>query len=605
MKNARQGSALLVVLGLMAFLSISALAFASFMRYARAPSSYTRRTAAARNLVKAAFARAVDAIDKGINDHPHPNLVSPRGADPLSNTWLDRVYTVTNDVSGIAEGDTVTPLTLEALAYVPPYLVNTLRWYSRRSPTAMWKTLDYDAGRYVYAAVDISDYLDINRILANRPRSSAPHTRFSLSYLFEHDGSENFRSQEHKAHGEKTADWDTWMENFREVDEDTRIVSFKSKIPLISIADFNMAMGKRGKIEPFLSPFCEFVTKNEIDAFDNTTYAEGGKTYADLRRMTICTDGLFPRKEKVEGSPDGKAHDLNDAKCQPFQIGYLKEKNHKLSDAFLGVKLNDDFNNAAGGYNILSGLGCAALLDYLDEDHLPVSLAVPTTERIPMICGIQTTLGENGIEFVTLDTEPAGGIRLQNPKVVRKINSNTQEVEVKLSFKLSPAFARAVAMGDITTLVCFPFSHRDEADSKSFSLDGRLSFFFADGDVPLRPLDPSDKTPHLEKRNIDSTPIREGLVNVKLLAGDVFRPTDLECPLKSEEETVRKFRFTMRNVQSTLGNAFKANGNELLRVTLRWTQTKTGGDWEPSYTAVWTDIIKGGKQYLSAIKEAH
>ena len=217
MTRYEKGSALIVVLGLMAFLSISALAFAAYMRYSRVPSSYTRRTSAARNLVKGALMRAIDAVDKAVNDNPHPNLNGPSGSNGGDNIWLDRVYTGVEKDGLVAESDTVSPLSLEALAYIPPYLVNTVRWYSRHTPTAMWKTLDYDMGRYVYCAIDISDYLDVNRLFADAPRSSAPHTRFSLSYLFDDDGKDDYKNPVHTGPGKQTGAWDTWMKNFREV----------------------------------------------------------------------------------------------------------------------------------------------------------------------------------------------------------------------------------------------------------------------------------------------------------------------------------------------------------------------------------------------------
>ena len=54
----RRGSALLIVLGFVAFLIVSAVTFSIYMRYSRLPSSYLRRTATSRQLVKAALARA-------------------------------------------------------------------------------------------------------------------------------------------------------------------------------------------------------------------------------------------------------------------------------------------------------------------------------------------------------------------------------------------------------------------------------------------------------------------------------------------------------------------------------------------------------------------
>ena len=104
----KKGSALLVVLGMLAFMLISAVSFSAYMRYARLPSSFLRRSSASRMLAKAALAEAIDEIDAAIGNNPHPGLGTRqprRGAGSLNagkngienennqprNTWLHRV----------------------------------------------------------------------------------------------------------------------------------------------------------------------------------------------------------------------------------------------------------------------------------------------------------------------------------------------------------------------------------------------------------------------------------------------------------------------------------------------------------------------------------
>ena len=71
---ARKGSALLIVLGMIGIMVISAVAFSAYMRYSRLPSSYLRRTSASRHLAHAAIAEAIDMIDVSIGDNPHPGV---------------------------------------------------------------------------------------------------------------------------------------------------------------------------------------------------------------------------------------------------------------------------------------------------------------------------------------------------------------------------------------------------------------------------------------------------------------------------------------------------------------------------------------------------
>ena len=65
--------------------------------------------------------------------------------------------------------------------------------------------------------------------------------------------------------------------------------------------------------------------------------------------------------------------------------------------------------------------------------------------------------------------------------------------------------------------------------------------------------------------------------------------------ISREEDAVKELTLSLREGQS-LGTFFSMNGNELLSVTYRWTQTnkaQTGGvvnlqeDWEPKFDAVW------------------
>ena len=61
--SSRRGSALLIVLGMLSFMIVSAVAFSVYMRMSRAPSSFLRRNIATSDLVKAALARAIEDID--------------------------------------------------------------------------------------------------------------------------------------------------------------------------------------------------------------------------------------------------------------------------------------------------------------------------------------------------------------------------------------------------------------------------------------------------------------------------------------------------------------------------------------------------------------
>ena len=201
----RKGSALLIVLGMVSFMLISAVAFSAWMRYARLPSSFLRRNSSVRLLAKAALAEAVDQIDIALGNDPFAYTVGyeysnggdysgvgydqPRKAQQNQsvrnrrrNYWRGHCYIGSNSLAR-AE-DTVSTLALEALAYLPPALINDVRYYARRSTGAMWHKMSFDAGRYAFTAVDLSDHIDINRVLADTGRNSSDGGRISLAHAF-------------------------------------------------------------------------------------------------------------------------------------------------------------------------------------------------------------------------------------------------------------------------------------------------------------------------------------------------------------------------------------------------------------------------------------
>ena len=412
----RRGSALLVVLGMLAFMVVSATAFSIYMRQNRMPSSFLRQRSAAAMLVKAALAEAMHEIDTAIGDDPYPNeyakgrnggnggllLGSPenRGrrtnGTTIYNSWRNRVYIGTSSLSGseddgVNEEDTFSVLNLEGLAYLPPPLVNTVRYWARRSEGAKWQSLDYDSGRWAFAAVNVSDYLDINRLVADRMRDSSPSNRITLAYRF----------------GDNTSR----MKAF-----DTAISNFKSDANygrLVSLADYNLAMGdKSGKVKSpkkgsldYISPFCSYITGNAAAGFyDNVTEDE-------VTEQTFVTDSWYPY---VATSPDNTL-DASGNNASGKKVIFLSDETGffftgKSGQAIAGNlkelqmmgKADSPFERIQRhfNYNLIT---LASLYDYLDcEDGdvgIPVSLCMPTTERAPMMTGIQLEAKDFKLKF--------------------------------------------------------------------------------------------------------------------------------------------------------------------------------------------------------------
>lgn len=576
----RRGSALLIVLGVLAFLVISAVSFSAFMRRARLPSSYLRRDTATRQLAKAALAEAIDAIDRGIGNAVHPGFPGSSGM----NLWSNRVY-FANGVL-LSSASTAPVLTLEGLAYLPPPLVNDVRYLQRLTPTAHWRPFGFDVGRYAYLAVDVSDYLDVNRLLANRPRSSASNGRFRMTHLFE-------KGAGTRLHREPTGDeatWDQWMESeFRSTDQDLNVTFDQSgKVPFVSLADFNLALGAHGKIGNMRSPFYEYIKNNGSGSFYPYDSGAELEAYSD---MTLVTDGLFPMptKRTLANGSVVDLYDLSNAENQPFDMTKLKAEKAHLGEAALSTGLQNKRRN--NWYNSLSGVGCAVLMDYLDVDRIPISLAIPTTERVPMICGIRLNLDESSAGGFALDYDSG------TETVVSTGENATRTVEQTVKWQVNAEkFERAVMASYVQSLVTYPFLHQDESDgtnpARRFQLDGCLSLFFSTVDaagngIGLRT---SNKDIlHLTSDQLPATGITaDGVMNIQIPGIWIETKTLDEGVAETEEDAVYASQVNgaaqaFAAAGMRLGPPFKAVGNEFLTITYQWTQKQNANtsDWEP------------------------
>ncbi len=592
--NLRSGSALLIVLGMLTFLIVSAVGFSAYMRQGRLPSSQLRRTVAGRHLVKAAMAEAIDTIDQAINDNPHPGVGDrkPDGASDNINFWHNRIFMGTNQWNEANFVNSVSPLSLEALAYIPPPLINDARYFSRLSLAAQWKSFDFDVGRYAFCAIDVSDYFDVNRLFANKRRSSAPHERVSLSYLFEKGKDHN------RASGSDAEAWDKFMEGFRKVDNNTGAVTYDgSSSPLISLADFNLAFHKYGGVGEMKSPFCEYLESGtgEIVSMD-----ENGAAGSDamLSRMTFVTDSLFPKTKNGTTSAsnsssgdneDREILDLADSENQPFDPRVLSKKDQTpdtLMNTFMAKnfqgKRRDEWAYALGN------IGSVCLYDYLDVDQKPLSLAMPTIERFPMICGIQPVFQDITVA-IKREVEPSDDETSDGYSNILNKSETERTVEKTIIYKIDPTkFQEGLRAGMVRAVTVFPFARKNEDDGK-FKVDGKLSFFFSSEPMSLRTSDSvqnEDDVFHLEKE-IEETSIdsKNGILNIKLGEQEIT----YNDSINEESDAVTKADIKL--IADTVGQELGDVKNAFLKVVFRWSQTAEKSNngptlWKPALSEV-------------------
>lgn len=395
----KKGSALLIVLGMVAFMFVSAVGFSIYMRTSRVPSSYVRRNIAARHLVKAALAKAIGELEGdfntddswgswnggsetprrfyGIHDDPFPGIL--HGADATENQagnnnyngdcWLGRVFTPFGWVKD--ESETVSTLTLEALAYLPPALIDDVRRLSRFTRTAIWRPLPYGTGRYAYCAVNVSDLFDINRLRADEPRDSGQNRVTLAPLCTKADGS-----------------IDTGAAS--ELDA---VLDKADPVPFVSLADFNIVAGSGSPWAPFMSA---------VGGDSGRMLTDNDPRHAN---ELFITDTWFPTSTNEESST---TLDLASG-AQPFK-SYTATCFMDIGSTAKGVLNTESVNGVNIGelYVKNLGIGIVCLYDYLDSNDKPSSLALPTTEAVPMVVGVSCP-GAPGLEptVETLDEQTA------------------------------------------------------------------------------------------------------------------------------------------------------------------------------------------------------
>ncbi len=370
----RSGSALIIVLGFLSFMVVSAVAFAVYMRTERIASSGFHRSVAVRQMVKAGVANAIAQVDFSRGDSPCPgDLVFSPGI----------VYADGANDAGWLYGEGVRVLPLEGLAYLPPAIVNEVRYGARVTPTTWWQRLDYDAGHFAYVAVDVSDFFDVNKVRFGTQRNTGPGGRISLAYLFQNKSGNGL-----DVSGNQLVNLDEFVKNRG---------NKQSDVPFVSLEDFNVALytkDRNGTSLGLYSPFYRYLAAGQGRAF----YTSGGDEDENLvklaERMLFVTDSWQRPTNKVDS-----VIDLSREEDQPFRKSAFtanKTLFQLLSTARGGTTGNAYKERLA---NEISMTTLANLYDYLDDNSVPISLGIPNVERVPMIASIDVSRIAESFKF--------------------------------------------------------------------------------------------------------------------------------------------------------------------------------------------------------------
>ena len=454
-RHSEKGSALLIVLGFLSFMVVSAVAFAVWMRTERLPSSALRRTVANRYLVKAALAQAMSQVDDAIRSHVFPGAWNTndqaavyRDRNNSSYDWWEgRVFMPPDPEGNRSSTDrksryapiskTISVLNLEALGYLPPSIANDVRLLHRSSWAAAWDYFNFDAGRFAFCAVNVSDMLDVNKAAANAPRTSAasaraetsgekpPASRFSYASLFR-SGDKNFSSLNGGADK-----FDKCIHEEREEWKDA---------PMVSMMDYNLSVGQNTAGDSFWSPFYEIASgRNNSGLFYQYKNANDGFVKS-AERQPFITDSWYP-----ENQASALGDKLDISVDQPFEMSELKNEDTLLN--VFNKNVNRPFWDSSKGNDKkhgLSFLDVFTLRDYLDEDSVPLSLCMPCVERMPMLAAMEPVL-KMSVKFETSTRSEQGKSATTGTDVFKDLT------ETKITIKVEDGAAF------LNSLVAFPF----------------------------------------------------------------------------------------------------------------------------------------------------
>ena len=493
-----------MVLGFLSFMVISAVAFAIYMRTERVPSSALRRNTATRHLVKAAMAHAMSRVDDAIRNDPFPGLANTNGNifanfyhDKDNNSmdlWLGRVF-MPPDPAGLLDdngspvaganepGDankfpwrfapvteTVSVLNLEALGYLPPPLVNDVRFLSRSSWAAKWQNFPFDAGRFAFCAVNVSDYFDINRTkvgVRSSPLDSCVSLRGTLAYRS--DGNEENVPETTFTSLAKMLGPEAVRQNYTNPDNDAGQAA-GSDTEYVSLLDYNLAFGANPGGISILGPlFYDWIYNNR----GSRKYFYGGtiKTAEgamQARRQPFVTDSF--------------------ATNETYEIDFAKLDGQPYSDINMNgqvtaqqVAMATSSKCVQRMYNkgILGEADVFTFYDYLDHDDIPLSLAMPCVECVPMVTAVELVNGQT-IAKLMVNPPATPSAPTYNPNAP---GSTTQTKTT--TYTLDASSFNSASIG-VRVLVAFPFRHFNGRNINDFNVQVAMKVFVAAGAVSVR-----------------------------------------------------------------------------------------------------------------------
>ncbi len=333
----RSGSALVVVLGMLAVIMLMAVAFSVYMRTERAGTTNLRHALVAKEMMQSAIARTMQSIDESFGN-PKDNWPAPDWEEPYLTSHepipVDRrTYQSARSSNAIDRAASARILTREIMMHLSPSQLALadnakIDWASISSGVSSEWGKDPIVGRYAFIAFDVSGLHDMNKagggLLKARGSdfaTNAVNYQVADSLFFgAHDGPE-FKPA-----------YDTF-------------VSERGKNPFMSMAHFWRSLGVRNGPESY-----DFKLNQPIDPDLFTTYSMSLESLAPGGSMKLPL---------VAPKSDAEKKALAKLAVTSFDRMF-KEAGDDKQYRFKAAPI---FSRA--------DLATQALIDYLDADDVP------------------------------------------------------------------------------------------------------------------------------------------------------------------------------------------------------------------------------------------
>ena len=134
-------------------------------------------------------------------------------------------------------------------------------------------------------------------------------------------------------------------------------------------------------------------------------------------------------------------------------------------------------------FKVLQGVGMVCLYDYLDQDQVPISYTMPTTETAPMVCAVG--IGDNPDVNVKMKFNET--VQAEGDYGTPVMRNGRQVYPYRVTVKRCSLKVEVTALG-VNGVVAFPFkrAHLKSGYQKNFNGDALFRVFFGPANLKSR-----------------------------------------------------------------------------------------------------------------------